>query len=169
MSKLECGSLTVSFGCTACGMWSRKLKACRPTKMHLGFFRNRLLSDNMIAFRLAAGNFYLTYFLPNVVVTCTYFLKMTEHIIKWQFKKHFKGCSFPFLCNLLWEPGNSMKSCVSLPPSLHSQFEEVMGKLQVLESEERTPTDFWALVLEKTWGCLQKRVGQILGRSLQHT
>lgn len=77
-------------------MWFRNLKACRPTKMHLGIFRYRLLSDNMIAFRLAAGNFYLTYFPPNVVVTCTYFLKIAEHIIKWQFKTHFKVCSFPF-------------------------------------------------------------------------
>lgn len=102
-------------------MWSRKLKACRPTKVHLGIFRNRLLSDNMLTFRLAAGDFYLTYFLHNVVVSCTYFLKIVEHIIKWQFEKHFKVYSFPFLCNLLWEPGNNTKRCVSLTTSPHSQ------------------------------------------------
>lgn len=84
--------------------------------MHLGIFRNRLPSDNMIAFRHAAGNFYLTYFLPNVVVTCTYFLKIAEHIIKWQFKKHFKVYSFPFYVTHSESQETALKKNMFLSP-----------------------------------------------------
>lgn len=88
--------------------------------MHLGIFRNRLLSDNMIAFRLTAGNYYLTYFLPNVVVTCTYFLKTAEHIIKWQFKKHFKVYSFSFHVTYFESQETTLKD-VFLSPLLLSR------------------------------------------------
>lgn len=88
--KLEPTNLT-TFVSLRYGAPSRRLGACKPTKMHLDIFRDWLLRGRMIAFRLAAGNFYLVNSLPNVAIPCTYFLKIAEHIIKWLFKPTFKA------------------------------------------------------------------------------
>lgn len=148
-------------------MWSRKLKTCRLTNVHWGIFRKRLLSDDMLTFKLAAGNFYLTYFLPNMIVTCTYFLKIAEHIIKWQLKNILKFMLSLFYITYFESQEITLKS-VFLSP-LQTTDTIWRGHSEVVSSWvwRKNTTNLWVLILERTRGYLQEQMGQIIRGSPQ--
>lgn len=98
--------------------------ACDPESgklsVHLGIFRNRVLSENMLTFRLPAGNFNLTYFLPNVVVLCILSNDSLKNMLEF--------ILLPFYVTYFESQETAFK-CVFLSPFHPTQFEEVTKKL----------------------------------------